>query len=148
MNPIEFRAHRLALGLNQATLADLLDVKQNTISRWEKGTAPIPEGVGADLLALAREMAELEVQLAANAQESAQQQRRIATNLLTLDFTTDQQRPSRLSRIGEAAAGLLDNGRFVEPFRATDAQEQGHTVRNSAAHGCDDFAHHARAVLV
>nr|WP_165678095.1 DUF4349 domain-containing protein [Pseudomonas otitidis] len=63
----------------------------------------------ADLLALAREMAELEVQLAANAQESAQQQRRIATNLLTLDFTTDQQRPSRLSRIGEAAAGLLDN---------------------------------------
>lgn len=63
----------------------------------------------ADLLALAREMAELEVQLAATNQEAAQQQRRIATNLLTLDFTTDQQRPSRLSRIGDAAAGLLDN---------------------------------------
>lgn len=59
MNPIEFRAHRLALGLNQATLADLLDVKQNTISRWEKGTAPIPEGVGADLLALADRMTAL-----------------------------------------------------------------------------------------
>ena len=59
MNPVELRAHRLALGLNQATLADIIGVKQNTVSRWEKGAAPIPEGVGDDLLALANRMADL-----------------------------------------------------------------------------------------
>lgn len=59
MNPLELRAHRLALGLNQATLSVMIGVKQNTVSRWEKGTAPIPPGVGTDMLALAARMADL-----------------------------------------------------------------------------------------
>ncbi len=63
----------------------------------------------SDMLALAREMAEVQVQLDATSQEAAQQQRRINTNLLTLNFSTEEQRPSRFSRIGDAFGNLLDN---------------------------------------
>jgi hypothetical protein len=63
----------------------------------------------SDMLALAREMAEVQVQLDATSQEAAQQQRRINTNLLTLSFSTKEQRPGRLSRIGDAFGNLLDN---------------------------------------
>lgn len=63
----------------------------------------------SDMLALAREMAEVQVQLDATSQEAAQQQRRINTNLLTLTFSTKEQRPSRFSRIGDAFGDLLDN---------------------------------------
>jgi hypothetical protein len=62
----------------------------------------------ADLLALAKELAAIEVQLQALNQEAAQQQRRLDTNLLTLSFTSPYQR-SRLGLIGDAAARLLDN---------------------------------------
>lgn len=62
----------------------------------------------ADLLALAREQAALEVQLQAIAQEAAQQQRRLDTNLLTLSFTSPYER-SPLGRIGEAFSRLTDN---------------------------------------
>lgn len=37
MNPLELTARREALGLSQADLADYFDVKQLTVSRWEKG---------------------------------------------------------------------------------------------------------------
>jgi hypothetical protein len=63
----------------------------------------------SDMLALAREMAEVQVQLDATSQEAAQQQRRINTNLLTLTFRTETQRPGRFSRIGDAFGDLLDN---------------------------------------
>ena len=63
----------------------------------------------SDMLALAREMAEVQVQLDASAQESAQQQRRINTNLLTLNFSSEDQRPSRFSRLSKAFSELLDN---------------------------------------
>jgi len=63
----------------------------------------------SDMLALAREMAEVQVQLDATSQEAAQQQRRINTNLLTLSFRTETQREGRFSRIGEAFGNLLDN---------------------------------------
>ena len=63
----------------------------------------------SDMLALARELAEVEVQLAGNAQQSAQQQRRLTTNLLTLSFSTDGEPIGRLARIGAAASGMLDN---------------------------------------
>lgn len=33
----QLRARRLALGLTQAALADLLDVSANTVARWERG---------------------------------------------------------------------------------------------------------------
>lgn len=35
---VEIRSRREALGLSQAQLAELLDVAQMTISRWERGT--------------------------------------------------------------------------------------------------------------
>lgn len=63
----------------------------------------------SDMLALARELAEVEVQLASAAQQSAQQQRRLTTNLLTLSFSTEGKPVGRLARIGEAAGGMLDN---------------------------------------
>ena len=63
----------------------------------------------SDMLALARELADVEVQLASNAQDAAQQQRRLTTNLLTLSFSTEGEPTSRLARIGEAASGMLDN---------------------------------------
>ena len=63
----------------------------------------------SDMLALAREMAEVQVQLDAAAQQSAQQQRRISTNLLTLNFSSEYQRPGRFDRLGKAFSELLDN---------------------------------------
>lgn len=63
----------------------------------------------SDMLALAREIAEVQVQLDATAQEASQQERRINTNLLNLTFRTEAQRPSRLDRIGKAFSELLDN---------------------------------------
>ncbi|MGY4532605.1 hypothetical protein ACVW0Y_001729 [Pseudomonas sp. TE3786] len=63
----------------------------------------------SDMLALAREMAEVQVQLDATSQEAAQQQRRINTNLLTLNFSTSVQRQGRFSRIWDAVGDLLDN---------------------------------------
>lgn len=61
----------------------------------------------SDMLALARELAEVEVQLAASQQDAAQQQRRLDTNLLTLNFSSAPL--GRLGRIGEAFAGLADH---------------------------------------
>ena len=43
ISPAEIRAQRRILGLKQAALADLLDVDQATISRWERGLAPIEQ---------------------------------------------------------------------------------------------------------
>lgn len=63
----------------------------------------------SDMLALAREIAEVQVQLDATSQEASQQQRRINTNLLRLTFRTEAQRPGRLDRIGKAFSELLDN---------------------------------------
>lgn len=62
----------------------------------------------ADLLALAKELAAIEVQLQALSQEAAQQQRRLDTNLLTLSFSSPHEL-SRLGLIGDAASRLLDN---------------------------------------
>ncbi|MES2820437.1 MAG: DUF4349 domain-containing protein [Pseudomonadota bacterium] len=61
----------------------------------------------SDMLALARELAEVEVQLAASQQDAAQQQRRLDTNLLILDFSSAP--PGRLSRLGQAFDNLADN---------------------------------------
>jgi len=38
MNPVELKARRLALGLSQAELADLVGVAQNAVSQWETGS--------------------------------------------------------------------------------------------------------------
>jgi len=62
----------------------------------------------ADLLALAKATAEVEQQLHAARQESAQQQRRITTNLLTLDFSSQYQPTGRWARVGKALGNSLD----------------------------------------
>lgn len=38
MDPIEIKARREALGLNQEDMAAILGVKQITVSQWERGT--------------------------------------------------------------------------------------------------------------
>lgn len=59
MQPVEVRARREALGLSQERLADWLDVKRATVSRWETGRQPIPDGVAGDLLDLEASVGEL-----------------------------------------------------------------------------------------
>lgn len=63
----------------------------------------------SDMLALAKELAAVDVQLQATAQEAAQQQRRLNTNLLTLNFSSLYQAPDRLDQIGGAFSDMLDN---------------------------------------
>ncbi|WP_263138769.1 DUF4349 domain-containing protein [Pseudomonas sp. RIT-PI-AD] len=63
----------------------------------------------SDMLALARELADVETQLAGLEQTAAEQRRRLSTNLLTLDFSADAAADGRVQRIARAADGLLDN---------------------------------------
>lgn len=49
VNGIELRARREALGLNQTDLAELLGVKQSTVSTWESGRRSVPAGVSGEL---------------------------------------------------------------------------------------------------
>lgn len=39
------RKQRIALGLTQAQLAETLDVKPNTVARWERGLLAVPRTV-------------------------------------------------------------------------------------------------------
>ncbi|CAM3750211.1 DUF4349 domain-containing protein [Ectopseudomonas alcaliphila] len=78
--------------------------QQQTLQQFEKRD----DLAVADLLALAREQAALEVQLQALAQEAAQQQRRLDTNLLTLNFSSPYE-SSPLGRIGDAFSRLTYN---------------------------------------
>ena len=41
----ELKEKRLALGLTQAQLAEILDVKPNTVARWERGLLVVPRTV-------------------------------------------------------------------------------------------------------
>jgi transcriptional regulator with XRE-family HTH domain len=36
---------RIALGFTQTQLAEILDVKPNTVARWERGLLPVPRTV-------------------------------------------------------------------------------------------------------
>jgi transcriptional regulator with XRE-family HTH domain len=38
----KLKEKRNALGLTQAQLAEILDVKPNTVARWERGLLPVP----------------------------------------------------------------------------------------------------------
>ena len=62
----------------------------------------------ADMLALSKELADLEVQLDAAAKESAQQRRRIETNRLTIGFTVPNAQADT-SRIGSALKNLWNS---------------------------------------
>ena len=52
MSPLELIARREALGLSQSQLAAQLDVAQNTVSTWERGTRGIPPGITVEIEAL------------------------------------------------------------------------------------------------
>ncbi|MGG2397637.1 DUF4349 domain-containing protein [Pseudomonas sp. SH1-B] len=78
--------------------------QQQTLQQFEKRD----DLAVTDLLTLAREQAALEVQLQAIAQEAAQQQYRLSTNLLTLNFSSPYE-SSALGRIGDAFSRLSDN---------------------------------------
>jgi len=52
MEPHELRLRRKALGLSQEQLAELLDVDEMTVSRWERGVYPIPRYIGLAVEAL------------------------------------------------------------------------------------------------
>lgn len=41
----ELKEKRIALGLTQAQLAEILDVKPNTVARWERGLLAVPRTV-------------------------------------------------------------------------------------------------------
>ncbi len=45
MTAVEMKSSRQALGLAQTQLAERLGVHWMTVSRWERGTVPIPEPV-------------------------------------------------------------------------------------------------------
>jgi Domain of unknown function (DUF4349) len=61
----------------------------------------------ADLVALSREQATLEIGLQEIQRKAANQQHRLDTNLLTLHFSTDRE-DSRWTRVGDAFSGLPD----------------------------------------
>jgi transcriptional regulator with XRE-family HTH domain len=41
----ELKEKRVALGFTQAQLAEILEVKPNTVARWERGLLPVPRTV-------------------------------------------------------------------------------------------------------
>jgi transcriptional regulator with XRE-family HTH domain len=45
MESDELREKRIALGLTQAQLAEILAVKPNTVARWERGLLSVPRTV-------------------------------------------------------------------------------------------------------
>jgi transcriptional regulator with XRE-family HTH domain len=61
--PIELRSRRLALGLAQGELSEVLGNAQVTVSRWECGTRPIPERLDAELRTLERLRDDLEEEI-------------------------------------------------------------------------------------
>lgn len=62
----------------------------------------------ADLLGVARELADVETQLADIQRDAERLRQRIATNRLTVDFSADRAPAGRLARLGEATGNLLD----------------------------------------
>ena len=52
MLPAELRARRAALGMSQRDLAARLGVRQVTVSRWERGYTPVPDGIDTELRAI------------------------------------------------------------------------------------------------
>jgi transcriptional regulator with XRE-family HTH domain len=69
---MEVRCRRRALGLNQEELADVLGVKQTTVSRWESG-GQVPPGVVDELDDLADDLERLEAAYVTWAEAAARQ---------------------------------------------------------------------------
>lgn len=45
MDGEQLKEKRISLGLTQAQLAEILDVKPNTVARWERGVLAVPRTV-------------------------------------------------------------------------------------------------------
>lgn len=54
MEGSELKEKRLALGLTQAQLAEILEVKPNTVARWERGLLAVPKTVELAMETVAR----------------------------------------------------------------------------------------------
>ena len=54
MAPAQFRTARELLGWSGPALADALDVRPDTLRRWESGRDPIPYSVPSELANIAR----------------------------------------------------------------------------------------------
>lgn len=54
MDGDELKEKRVALGLTQAELAEILDVKPNTVARWERGLLSVPRTVELAMEAVER----------------------------------------------------------------------------------------------
>jgi transcriptional regulator with XRE-family HTH domain len=50
----ELKEKRVALGLTQAQLAEILEVKPNTVARWERGLLSVPRTVELAMEAVER----------------------------------------------------------------------------------------------
>jgi transcriptional regulator with XRE-family HTH domain len=50
----KLKEKRIALGLTQAQLAEILDVKPNTVARWERGLLSVPRTVELAMETVAR----------------------------------------------------------------------------------------------
>jgi transcriptional regulator with XRE-family HTH domain len=55
MNGDELKERRNALGMTQAELAEILDVKPNTVARWENGVLAVPQTVALAMETVERE---------------------------------------------------------------------------------------------
>lgn len=55
----ELRCRRLALGLDQRDLADVLKTKQFKVSRWETGAAGVPEWVAPEITVVEQQQDQL-----------------------------------------------------------------------------------------
>jgi transcriptional regulator with XRE-family HTH domain len=51
----ELKERRNALSLTQAQLAEILDVKPNTVARWERGVLSVPKAIELALATVERE---------------------------------------------------------------------------------------------
>ncbi len=55
MKGAELKRMREGLGLTQAQLAEILDVKPNTVARWENGVLDVPKTVALAMETIERD---------------------------------------------------------------------------------------------
>jgi Domain of unknown function (DUF4349) len=105
------------VGSRKTKAEDLAEVAGDTVQRrelLERQKAKLLEFEArkdlsvTDALTVANQLAALEVQLESTIKAAADQQRRIETNLLTMEFYVDY-KPSRGENIGKAFNGMLDS---------------------------------------
>ena len=74
MEAEKFKRKRISLGLNQTELAEMLDVKPNTVSRYETGILGVSKTVELALEAIERKFMPLSDEEKAEVRELAKQE--------------------------------------------------------------------------